>query len=183
MAYSPAELAQMPLEELEALVMQESEKLSGLLATGGPETLPAMPEEDPMAEMPMPEAAPMEEELMEEEIPDMAVSPIMDPEVPLDMLSPDIIQSATTALVEAGFLDKATNAMSPDLIAVLQGVADLLSPGIYNLSNDADLMEFVNGIATGTIDLSGATSPGADAGAGIGAGLGAADAGIIPPGV
>tara|TARA_Y100001963_G_scaffold137751_1_gene201785 strand:+ start:5322 stop:5861 length:540 start_codon:yes stop_codon:yes gene_type:complete len=179
MAYSPAELAQMPLEELESLVMQESQKLSDLLATGGPETLPAMPAEDPMAEAPMPEAAPMEEELMEEEIPDMAVSPIMDPEVPLDMLSPDIIQSATTALVEAGFLDKATNAMSPDLIAVLQGVADLLSPGIYNLNNDADLMEFVNGIATGTIPLSGATSTGADAGAG----LPGTDAGLIPPGL
>tara|TARA_R100000322_G_C5444616_1_gene191434 strand:+ start:845 stop:1384 length:540 start_codon:yes stop_codon:yes gene_type:complete len=179
MAYSPAELAQMPLEELESLVMQESQKLSDLLATGGPETLPAMPAEDPMAEAPMPEAAPMEEEMMEEEIPDMAVSPIMDPEVPLDMLSPDIIQSATTAMVEAGFLDKATNAMSPDLIAVLQGVADLLSPGIYNLNNDADLMEFVNGIATGTIPLSGATNTGADAGAG----LPGADAGLIPPGL
>ena len=182
MAYSPEELAQMPLEELEALVMQESQKLTDLLATGGPETLPAMPPEEGMAEQPM---MPEEELMMEEEIPEMTASPIMDPEVPLDMLSPDIIQSATTALVEAGFLDQATNAMSPDLIAVLQGVADLLSPGIYNLNTDADLMEFVNGISNGTIPLAGAGSTSADAGAGAGPGpsLGAIDPGAIPPGL
>tara|TARA_R110001583_G_scaffold74292_3_gene205886 strand:- start:1052 stop:1603 length:552 start_codon:yes stop_codon:yes gene_type:complete len=182
MAYSPEELAQMPLEELESLVMQESQKLTDLLSTGGPETLPAMPPEQGMPQDPMMG----EEEFMEEEIPDMTSSPIMDPNVPLDMLSPDIIQSATTSLVEAGFLDQATNAMSPDLIAVLQGVADLLSPGIYNLNTDEDLMEFVNGIANGTIPLAGAGSTSADAGAGAGAGpgpsLGAIDPGAIPPG-
>ena len=83
----------------------------------------------------------------------------MNAEVPLDMLSPDIIQSATAALAEAGFLDQATNQMSPDLIQVLQSVADISSPGIYNLSNDADLMEFVNGIANGIIPIAGAGGP------------------------
>ena len=144
---SAEELATMPLDQLETMLMEESQKLSDLLATGGPETIPAAP---PMEE-PMAEPAP---EMMEEEvIPDMAVSPVMDPEVPLDMLSPDIIQSATTALVEAGFLDRATNQMSPELIKVMQGVADLLSPGIYNLNNDEDLMEFTNGIANGTVPI------------------------------
>jgi hypothetical protein len=95
-------------------------------------------------------------ELIEEELSDVSAPAVMDPEVPLDMLSPDMIQSATAALVEAGFLDQATNQMSPDLIQVFQGVADIQSPGIYNLSNDADLMEFVNGIANGIIPLAGA---------------------------
>ena len=152
MAYSPQELASMPLEQLESVLMEESSKLSDLLATGGPETIPAppmdIPMEDPMAQMPQ------QDMMMEEEpIPEMTSSPIMNPEVPLDMLSPDIIQSATSALVESGFLDKATNEMSPELIGVLQGVADVLSPGIYNLNNDEDLMEFVNGIANGTVPI------------------------------
>tara|TARA_Y100001963_G_C6556162_1_gene342128 strand:+ start:70 stop:561 length:492 start_codon:yes stop_codon:yes gene_type:complete len=134
------ELANMPLEELEAMVMSESQKLSDLLATGGDETIPAAP--------PMDEAA-----MLEEEMPDIAVSPLMNPEVPLDMLSPDIIQNATSILVEAGYLDKATSEMTPDLIAVLQSVSDMLAPGIYNLNNDNDLMEFVSGISNGAIAI------------------------------
>lgn len=134
------ELANMPLEELEAMVMAESQKLSDLLATGGNETIPAGP----------PMGAPEE---LEEEITDVAVSPIMNPEVPLDMLSPDIIQGATSVLVEAGYLDQATSQMTPDLIAVLQSVSDMLAPGLYNLNNDNDLMEFVSGISNGTIPV------------------------------
>lgn len=148
--YTSEQLASMPIEELEALVMQESENLSNLLASGSAETLPAEP---PMEGLP-----PMPEEPTEliEEAPVMDAAPAMNPEVPLDMLSPDIIQAATAALVEAGFLDQATNKMSPDLIQVLQSVADIQSPGIYNLNNDADLMEFVNGIANGIIPIAGA---------------------------
>jgi hypothetical protein len=131
--------------------MQESENLSNLLATGSAETLPASPMPEELAAMPDEPT-----ELIEEELPDVSAPAVMDPEVPLDMLSPDMIQSATAALVEAGFLDQATNQMSPDLIQVFQGVADIQSPGIYNLSNDADLMEFVNGIANGIIPLAGA---------------------------
>ena len=149
--YTSEQLASMPLEDLEALVMQESENLSSLLATGSAETLPASPMPEELGAMPSEPTA-----LIEEELPDISAPAIMDPEVPLDMLSPDIIQSATSALVESGFLDQATNQMSPDLIQVFQGVADIQSPGIYNLSNDADLMEFVNGIANGIIPLSGA---------------------------
>ena len=158
--YTSEQLASMPIEQLEALVMQESENLSSLLANGSAETLPA--------ELPMPGAMPgampeeglplMPEEPVEliEEAPMMDAAPVMNPEVPLDMLSPDIIQAATAALVEAGFLDQATNQMSPDLIQVLQGISDIQSPGIYNLGNDADLMEFVNGIANGIIPIAGA---------------------------
>lgn len=154
--YTSEQLASMPIEELEALVMQEASRLDQMLAGGGmDETLPAAPiEQSPMMDPAM--APDMAAAQIQEEVPDVAVSPVMNPEVPLDMLSPDLIQSATTALVEAGLLDRATNQMSPDLIQVLQGVADLQSPGIYNLNNDADLMEFVNGIATGIIPIGGA---------------------------
>ena len=151
--YTSEQLATMPLDQLEALVMQESANLDQLLAGGGAaETLPAMPvSEDPLM------AAEVDEEMATG---DVAASPPMNPEVPLDMLSPDIIQSATAALVEAGLLDKATNQMSPDLIQVLQMVADMQSPGIYNLNNDADLMEFVNGIANGIIPIAGSGGTG-----------------------
>ena len=149
--YTSEQLASMPLEDLEALVMQESENLSNLLATGSAETLPASPMPEELGAMPDEPT-----ELIEEELSDVSAPAVMDPEVPLDMLSPDMIQSATAALVEAGFLDQATNQMSPDLIQVFQGVADIQSPGIYNLSNDADLMKFVNGIANGIIPLAGA---------------------------
>ena len=180
------QLATMPIDQLEQMLMEESEKLSSLLATGGAETLPAMPAEAPMdipmeAPMDAPMAPPPEELAMpmeEEAIPEMSVSPIMNPEVPLDMLSPDIIQSATSALAEAGFLDKATDSMSPELIQVLQGVADLLSPGIYNLNTDEDLMEFVNGIANGTVPITALSGPPAG---GAGPDTGLADPGIGAP--
>ena len=152
--YTSEQLAAMPLEELEALVMQESENLSSLLASGSAETLPAVLPEEELPPLPMEET-----ELIEEVPTAIEEAPLMNAEVPLDMLSPDIIQSATAALAEAGFLDQATNQMSPDLIQVLQSVADISSPGIYNLSNDADLMEFVNGIANGIIPIAGAGGP------------------------
>jgi hypothetical protein len=136
MPYSPEQLATMPIEDLESLVMEESKKLSGLLDTGGEETIPADP-------------------AMEELPADVAVSPIMNPEVPLDMLSPDIIQAATSTLVAAGLLDRATGQMTPELIEVFQTAANEIAPGIYNLTNDEDLMEFVNGIANGTIAFGG----------------------------
>lgn len=178
MNYSPEQLANMPLEELENILVQESQKLSDLLAQGGPE-VEMLPEQDAemMAE---PDVELAEEEMMEESFEDPAVSPLINPDVPLDMLSPDIIQAATAQLVEAGLLDKASSQMTPELIGILEGVAQQSAPGLYNLTNDDDLMEFVNGIANGTIPVAGIGEPLATAGAdelagadlaGLGAGL------------
>lgn len=131
--YTPEQLEQMPIEQLEQLIMQEAANLNQVMpAEGQP--------------LPGDEAPP----------PDMvAVDPYMDTGVPLDMMSADIIQQATTKLVEAGFLDLATAELTPELIQVFQAVSDQLAPGIYDLNDDADLMEFINGIANGTITVPG----------------------------
>jgi len=136
---SEQELAEMPLDQLEQLVMQQASEVSSLLGGEGTDVSPALGA--PPAEAPI---APEGEQ---------SVSPYMETGAPLDMISPDIIQMATTKLVEAGFLDVASSDMTPELIQVLQTVADSVAPGIYNLNNDADMMEFINGIANGTIVL------------------------------
>tara|TARA_Y100000034_G_C6783257_1_gene350238 strand:- start:372 stop:911 length:540 start_codon:yes stop_codon:yes gene_type:complete len=140
----------MPLEDLEKLLLQYSEGMpSGPPPGMGPppdamaETLPAEPLVEPLA-------SPMADQ--------MAVDPFMETGAPLDMVSPDLITVATTALVEAGFLDVASSEMTPELVQVLQQVADQIAPGVYNMNNDADLMEFVNGIANGTIPVPSAQS-------------------------
>tara|TARA_R110000824_G_scaffold278612_1_gene466892 strand:+ start:8349 stop:8885 length:537 start_codon:yes stop_codon:yes gene_type:complete len=163
---SEQELATMPLDQLEQLVMQQANEVSSLLGGEGTDAAPAAPGEM----MPAPEGSP-------------AVDPYMDSGAPLDMLSSDIIQMATTRMVESGFLDVASSEMTPELIQVLQGAADAIAPGIYNMNNDADLTEFVNGIANGTIPLSSTRSLTADAASGAGPEpIGPEPAGGLPAG-
>ena len=166
---APQQADMMPLEELERLLMQHAPPPEEMPADMGPppdamaETLPADPG---MTADPFMEA--------------MSAEPFMETGAPLDMISPDLITIATTALVEAGFLDVASSEMTPDLIQVLQQVSDQIAPGVYNMNNDADLMEFVNGIANGTIPVPSAkslTAGGAEPG---GAPAGEPPAGDIP---
>jgi|TARA_R100001443_G_scaffold11661_2_gene21227 hypothetical protein len=138
-APTPEEIQNMPLEQLEQLIIQEAGRVQQLMGAEGGAGAEMPPEPAPPMDMPAPG--------ME------AVAPYMDTGVPLDMLSADIIQQATTALVEGGYLDLASSEMTPELIQVLQAVAERVAPGIYDMSNDADLMEFVNGIANGTIPV------------------------------
>ena len=157
---APQPTEMMPLEDLEKLLLQFTPE-GGPAATpagmGPPpeamaETLPADP--SLMGMDPMMQEAGMEP--MPEE--SMAVDPFMDTGASLDMISPDMITIATTALVEAGFLDLASSELTPELVQTFQQVADQMAPGVYNMNNDADLMEFVNGIANGTIPVPSAKS-------------------------
>ena len=137
---TPEEIQNMPIEQLEQFIIQEAGRVQQLMAGEG-EPAPAPGVEEAMP--PMEEPAPGME----------AVAPYMDTGVPLDMLSADIIQQATTALVESGYLDLAASELTPEVIQTMQAVAERVAPGIYDMSNDADLMEFVNGIANGTIPV------------------------------
>jgi len=152
---TPEELQNMPLEQLEQLVMQEAARVQALLPGAGGEgeaamgLPPGMPEAGRLPEIPG-----MEAPIEELPPPGMeAALPYMETGAPLDMLSADIIQQATTKLVEGGFLDLAASALTPELIQIFQSVAERVAPGIYDLTNDSDLMEFVNGIANGTVPL------------------------------
>tara|TARA_R100001443_G_scaffold8698_1_gene18127 strand:+ start:19053 stop:19652 length:600 start_codon:yes stop_codon:yes gene_type:complete len=152
--------------------------------------------ENQMAEQPtqtpaaMEAAAPAPMEAAAPAMPPQPAPPAMD-EFGMG-LTPEMIQQATAKLVEAGMFEMTTSEMSNELIGDLQVIADLLFPGLYVLSQPDQLMEFLNGIINGTIELripagaagaAGATgaSPVGAAGA-VPAGAGAAGAGAIPAG-
>ena len=139
----PEQTELMPLEDLERLLLQAVDP-------GAPPGMPSDmgPPPDAMAET-------LPADIGMEQLPgeSMTTAPFMETGAPLDMISPDLITIATTALVEAGFLDVASSEMTPELIQVFQQVADQMAPGVYSMNNDADLMEFVNGIANGTIPV------------------------------
>tara|TARA_R110000824_G_scaffold301762_2_gene489727 strand:+ start:296 stop:754 length:459 start_codon:yes stop_codon:yes gene_type:complete len=83
-------------------------------------------------------------------------------------VSEDLIFTATSALVEAGLLDSAVREITPEVLVALEAFVSEIRPGLYDLSNEADLLEVLNGIANGTIySGAGAAEP---AGAGIPAG-------------
>ena len=98
--------------------------------------------------------------------------------------SEDLVFAATSALVEAGLLDSAVREITPEVLVALEAFISEIRPGLYDLSNEADLLEVLNGIANGTIyEGAGAAEP---AGAGIPAGAepvpaGAGAAGIPAP--
>jgi hypothetical protein len=119
-----------------------------------------------------------------------AAAPVM----PMDEfgmgLTPDAVQQATAKLVEAGIFTATTSELTQELVADLQAVANLLAPGLYDLSQPDQLEEFINGINDGTIPITPAApapapaAGAAPAGAGIpvpGAGI-PAGAGAIPAG-
>ena len=98
------------------------------------------------------------------------------PVMPMDEfgmgMTPEKIQQATAKLVEAGMFDMTTGEMTPDLVAALQSVANLLSPGLYDLSQPDQIEEFINGINDGTIALTPAAPAAPAAGTPVpGAGL------------
>jgi len=112
-----------------------------------------------------------------------AAAPVM----PMDEfgmgLTPDAIQQATAKLVEAGIFTGTTGEMTQELVADLQAVANLLSPGLYDLSQPDQLEEFINGINDGTIPLTPAVpAPAAGAAGAVPAGIPVPGAGAVPAG-
>lgn len=136
------------------------------------------------AAMAAPPAAPMAAPAAAPAAPPAAPAPMAAPMDEFGMgLNPDMVQKATTKLVEAGIFNMATGEITPDLIGALQNVANFLSPGLYDLSQPDQLEEFLNGIINGTIEVrnpAGAT--GASSAGGVPAGGVPAGAGAIPAG-
>jgi hypothetical protein len=132
---SEDEMAAMDLPELEALLSQKQQELSTAI------------EEFEM----QPETEQIEEQPVEEQM-DAPAPPVEMDEFGMGM-TPELVQSATAKLVEAGMLDAATSEITPELIAKMQEIADQIDPGLYDLSQPDQLEEFINGINNGTIEL------------------------------
>ena len=132
----------------------------------------AIPSDEELAKMSLPELEILleenfrsiemleqQEQPMEEDAPTAEPSPQMEmDEFGMGMI-PEDVQSATAKLVQAGMLDAAAAEMTPVLIAKLQQIADQIDPGLYDLSQPDQLEEFINGINSGTIELTPAGQP------------------------
>lgn len=177
---SDQEIENMSLPELQAMLAMELQQAEQTLKGGDMAKEPA---EEPM----------MEEEAMMEEEPMMEEAPPEEGDM-LEELTPAVIQEATSMLVEAGMLDQASSEVTPDLRTKLQQAADKIDPGLYDLQDQDQLEEFLNGIINGIIELTpdrgepeptepglGALPAGLGAPPAGGAGLGAPPAGL-PPG-
>ena len=170
------ELMSLSDEEIRAQLDSAVSSLEEAVAGGGDESAP-ISEEAPADEA-------VAEETVEEELTDEQLGDQM-----MNDLPPEIIQQATARLVAEGIFTEATNVVTPELIASLQVVIDMVEPGLYDLTQPEQLMELLNGIIAGTIDIASAASrisTGSDTGAanlGVPAGAGAAagvPAGNIP---
>jgi len=104
-------------------------------------------------------------------------------------IDPNTITEATTKLVEGGLLEMVSAALTPDVLEAIQAAAEAYAPGLYDVTNEADLVEVVEAIANGTIPVgTGGAGPGLPAGLPPGLppggdpGLGAPAPGGLPPG-
>ena len=85
---------------------------------------------------------------------------------------------------ELAYIEQMENKMNEELVADLQAVANLLSPGLYDLSQPDQLEEFINGINDGTIPLTPAVpAPAAGAAGAVPAGIPVPGAGAVPAGI
>ena len=145
-------LDNMSLEALTAILNSNVSELSKLEAEL--EFLTQM--ENKMAE---PKAQPMGmQEQQPMATPASAPAPAQQPmAMPMDEfgmgLTPDAIQQATAKLVEAGMFTETTSQITPEVLQDMQILADMLSPGLFDLSQPDELEEFINGINDGTIPL------------------------------
>ena len=140
-----AEMMAMPMEQLEQLVF---DRAGALNAASVPEGA-APPLGAPPMSPPKPVAAP--------------ASPAGPPSnVPAD---PGLVHAATQALADAGLLPAALDGLTPEDVSKLQAIADDLRPGLYDLSQEDSLNDFLQSLANGTLDLAGDGSPDPGAGA------------------
>lgn len=113
----------------------------------------------PSADMMPPEMVspqPMMQEAMPPEIGSEMEPPAAVEDAPVIRLSPDVVESASSRLVEAGLLDELMNTVTPQMIEAVKQVVDMSVPGLLNLDDENDLREAIYGIADGSIPTSGA---------------------------
>jgi len=124
----------MPLDQLEQLLVDQAEETS-MAASGYGSVAESIGLEDIPAEA--------GGEMPEISAEDMMLS-----------ADPDTVEGATTVLVEAGLLTSITTDITPELVQVLQDVADQNAPGLYDvLGNEAALVEVLEGVSNGTIPI------------------------------
>ena len=128
----PSDLQQVPLEELERMIMDRASALETAIASQGGGGLPGGA---------APAGAPA----------DAAAGPMI-PDV-TGSVEPQSIKSASAVLVESGLLSEATDVLTPELLNVLMTVADINAPGLYDLSNPEHIRELIDGISTGLFSL------------------------------
>ena len=139
---SEEELQNMPIEELEKLVLQAASDLDVALDQQGIDSGMG------------PRGAPP---------PGLAGGMGGPPD--LNMVTPDLIGAASAVLVALGIIPEVQTEMSPGFMQLLQMISDTVNPGVYNLQNEDDLVEFLNGIATGIISLPDLSAGGVPGGA------------------
>jgi hypothetical protein len=133
----------------------------------------AIPSDEELAKMSLPELEKLLDEnqkqlsenyrslqmLEQQEQPMEQAAPAADPTPAMKMdefgmgMTPEKVQAATAKLVSAGMLDAASAEITPELVAKMQTIADQIDPGLYDLSQPDQLMEFIDGINSGTIDI------------------------------
>jgi len=138
----PADLQQIPLEELERMIMDRAAALEqAMAASASGEVMPTGPEVMG-GELP-PEAA-------------MPAEPGLAPEQGMPAvgeIDPGAIKSVSAILVDAGLLSEITDTLTPELLNVLMMLAEQDAPGLYDPGNTAHIMELIDGIRTGLISL------------------------------
>tara|TARA_R110000824_G_scaffold199734_6_gene383709 strand:+ start:1677 stop:2243 length:567 start_codon:yes stop_codon:yes gene_type:complete len=129
----PADLQQIPLEELERMIMDRAGALEQVMAQSARgDVMPAEPEMEMAGSEMAPEGA----------MPDGGE------------INPGAVKAASAMLVEAGLLEEITDTLTPEVLNVLTMLAEQEAPGLYDIQNVAHLMELINGIRTGLIPLS-----------------------------
>jgi hypothetical protein len=104
-------------------------------APGVAEPPPASPPAEPAMEEPAMDA-PVKEPVIDEGLGDMFNA------------GPDTVKAASSALVEAGRLDKITDKLTPEFKKIALAVANEADPGLYE---DGDINDVITGLASGSI--------------------------------
>lgn len=160
---SDEELQNMPLDQLEQLVLQATDEVNAALQGRGIDLGPGAGAVGPTP------------------------SGMGEPGGGLSLVTPELLGAVSEVLVALGVLSEPVQEMSPDFMEMLTVLAEHTNPGVYNLQNEDDLVEFLNGIATGLIaipDLSGGAAPGGLPPAGPeGQPIGGPPTGAVPGGV
>ena len=145
---SEQDLLNMPMEQLQKMVFDRAADLTSASKgkpAGGPSGGPAAP---PPVGPPPPAPAPGKPP------PPAAAG------APVPAVDTELVKEATGKLAAAGLLTESVDTLTPELISSLQKIADDLRPGLYDLSSEDSLHDFLQSIANGTLDL------GADGGSG-----------------
>ena len=164
-APSPSDLAAMPLDQLQEIVLAQAERVQQAVDGGAAE--PSFYQGTAAAEAP-PEPA--------------AASPEMD-DMSL-MVPPDVVMEGTQAMVESGFLAAPSDTVTPEVLAGLQKMLEAQGAGPVSLTDPIQVREALQNARSshaGSFQPSPGASPGPRVGLDTGASPGPKPGGIASP--